>query len=512
MSNSVDRSVPLIAASAELPRLPYEVLVEILFYSTVNKDQKGTFLFHIYSNRVGIDKKMASTVLCLNKRILGLLGPKLFPNHFHISLPIVSTRYMRSFRSFREYISLTFNKKWFTKEECEMIRELENSVSNYNYITNFINIIKEEFPAALSNFTRDEAPQIYISSGEDFDMGTLYRCFERYMLSIKEENDYEILRFSIQPDSKFRDAWYSIKENHIIENPVSAKKFCTRIMNNNNSILRRFIKTLTVDLLFLDEFQTTKTTRHTLFGSIVEKYKDNDNKFLSITTTPFKALSNYFVTNPFLKRDSIDPARKNRVWSCKGRLRNDLTHYQRRLPNSRNPPPGMNGVHWSRYKEGTLWSCFMQFFARKERFSMMSLLNKSDLKRSLDNLFKDFDILKQYNIKRRIDNRTERCDQLTPEQRLCFLTTSEVFSHTKQNLVDKTQNDIKLDSFFHSSDGLSNIIEEIVKACTTNSPDNMHTSLIAFSLENSNENNNDEGFENFRPKMFVVNKPALNQG
>lgn len=493
--------------------LPEELLIRILIQSALEDPNKYYFMkvSTKAANFRAFNVPNLIKIFQLNKRFLSLLANEVLPKKYYITLSINSTRYISSnFNDFIHYLKVIYNNLNldFPLNESEFIAFISEKfkLSNHNDIKlpKFRDIY-DEFQLKRSPQSVDFYKQIPgllpYSDLEDrnkkeraiFD--TIYEHFEKFRSNHLRK--YKTLYFT---PSKYIEKYFCLKDVFILDFHLQAKLFCELIMNNKNSIMKKFIKSFAVDLLFPDEFQTSRITKSSLLGSIIKKYHTSgNNELISVKPPPFKMFSNYLISNPN-STNINDQDQFNQILGAK-------SEFEKRAIKLRQVM--ISNDQWQFYKQRALWACFCKFFLDGERFKICQKTKKNDITTSLNDLFKIFyDDNKNLNIKRRLNPlNTLNFQSMTREQQSCFSTTNKVIESTfdmNRPFLNIYQNS----DFYMSEAETESLVDELVKACTINSSPNTSTSFIAFSLKNSNEGYNDEGFEMLKPKMYVINKPA----
>jgi len=541
-------------------KLPEELIIEILIYST----RRYNFLYYVekYTKRKGRripQKPIASNnpidFFLLNKRFLELLAPIFFPQNYYVSLPLKSTKNLRKFKDFDDYINRTlYEEAGSTDLVC---------------------------PSEIVSRGRpDKTNQLSYSIAYP-----LWDYHERYKLS--QERDYEVL--------PFEGYGYC---NEFYEFPVFGMadcvlNFCERIMNNENSIMKRYVKSFTVDLMFLDEFQTSRISNGTLLGSVLQKYYPNGHGYISIRPTPFKAFSNYFPSSLLYTKDPAErllqlqrrskpkpklPTKAHfqfqsyisylsalilkiitilfipltcwfRDYEVNEDLNNDdiksddniandkdeteiketddkkifnlkvaerLSYIKRLLTRDLNDLDRVTllnkKIEWDEYKQAIFWSCFQNFFADRKRHDVSKCTSKPELKAQLNEVFKRFEVQNNLRIKRRAIFEMPGGGYLNipADQFECLKNCHEAYRDTyKEDFFATMEEKESLrEKSFLDKEKAKKLVDQLVKATTVNSSKHIDTSFIAFSMKNSGKSERIEGYENFKPKMIVINKPA----
>jgi len=517
-----------------LMKLPEEILCQILILSTIGK-KTPSYIAQKVLNKKDLETKAVANVLTLNRRFFHLLAPHLYHKKYHAIINLTSTRYMKYFRSSADYIKLTRSDEF----------------------------LKHGYEDGISGIDQKEPARIFSDNLSPLE------CFNntaKTEYDLSQKTDYELLDIDpLQSDEEYNDLSFRDPDLYVFDAPGRINDllfFCENVINNNHSTMKQFVKSFTVDIIFTDEFQTARTSKETLFGSILKKYVPAGS--LSIRTTPFKAFTNFISSTIALnhiesdnKPTNItgaihdDPRRdryrkrvsNNRIQegdkSCTPELlaiidavyddyyyqkRNDIidpienfrSNYISRLIHHTELPcfNQIRKYHWRNYKTRILWSCFVKYMSSGERYNLSSLTSKKDIKSSLENIFEDFRPCNKYGpltIDKNIDlSVIDSLDLLSEDQNICCQISHRVacYSHERSLFWNKSQR-VFTSGLFFTRDQTSNLLEEVIKAVTVNSSDHINTSLIAMSLKNNTKNlKKGQAFENLKPKMIVVNKPA----
>lgn len=464
---------------------PLEVLIKI-FRIYIDSDDQSKLMSKNYTN-----------VLSLNRTFLEIFGPeRIMKANFYALIPLRSTNYVKSFANDEEYKKHMFREYRFR----EFIFNLRIPMRNVPP-TAPVHIIRREW--------------------ENLQWITAPRQLELYNRAFSSA--YEVLDLEFHPDyiEKHFPELQSRKEQrdtHVFKSVKSLLLFCTRVMNNENSIMKKYVKSFNIDLLFLDEFQTARTSKHTLFGKILEKYSVGpDNNYLSIKPKPFKVFSNFFGTSleHFHKSTSstaLDMYRgslEHRRASSRAeyifasfQLSADFLFHRQYLDTSGSNTTNYLEIQnrWPIFKQILLTSGFLQLFCENKRMNLANCVSKKEAQSVLNDVFETFDRFEGIRIKRRINLAlmlTHR--DMEHNQAFCF-------AHCFFKAFNVQRNETKE---FLTRKKTENFVEELVKACTINSSDHISTSLVTLGLKtNANDWENKEAFELIKPKMIVINKPA----
>jgi len=489
--------------------LPTEILCKILIQSFISIKSQAK---RCRNPRYNQGKRPYGTnILVLNKHLFELIAPAVFEPHYYATIPIMSTENIKRYKNFDDYMKNTFfNNFKFTDETNGPSYQLHE---NYRYLRGEDNfrISRCHNSYEQAQLAKYELLLSFPDVGNDIDA---FKKQGRYVFSLQKMNDL--------------------------------KKFLEKIMNNENSVMRKFVKSFTVDLLFLDEFQTARPSQDTLFGRALKKYFPNGHGYLSIKTTPFKALCNFVSTkplvknrddgeeldrlleqlhhdengeNPLISEEEFLAAKKDEDFKMALIMDKFKNHFINRQYSYEVSPyflvPGdFEEDDWHEYKERTIWAEFIKFFSHGGRAKMSKLTSKSEVHKVLESdLFTRFKprsdgTLTRVGRRLKLSNWGVHNTGLIPDIQMdrqkarCAEISHSVFSRTTRSIA------INLPL---PEDYLTELVDGLLQACTSESCSHIDRSLLAFSLKNNFSLNNKlqaEGFEQLKPKMIVINKPA----
>jgi len=551
--------------------LPEEILIKIFKFSVFTFKTKRTFhkdepLSKYYTGNKHPggkvpDYKQVCKLLILNKRFLKLLGPELFPKKFHVTIPLVSNTYVNQFKTFTNFVDCT---------TAIFDNDFESFLDTYQ---------------SLKTITSEES--IRVLKADQLHKHLILEDCKRVWKN-RNSGAYEILR-CIPKNFK----WCDDLETFIFRgfDQTSLIRFCLLVMNNENSIMKQFIESFSVDLMFLDQYQTGRINDDSLLGQILKVYlKPGDPDLKSVQPPGFKIFSNFFAnledavlfdaddeeeeeeqeeeeeessdsTEPNHILDHVQPQDINiEEETDSAKLQDDENNEvsqppqpitRRPQPTTRRPPlevqpffPPNNIVNhddddhhddlilirtlktllrksyhrhyrtyiedndWMFYKQRILWTCFAKFLENGQREKLSKFTTKSEILKSLTSVFQDFELLDGFNISRRINiGNVWRVDRFDEAQITCGQICDDLIRYSRIFSPKIYESCHAKSSTYVSLNEVSILIEELVKACTIFSNDDINTSFLAFSVKGQNHVKG-EAFEYIRPKMIVINKPA----
>jgi len=456
----------------ETEYLPTEVLMKIFIYSTKNPRQLVRKKQSRYANVR--PAKWEVTLLLINKTFLYILAPILLPVNFHAIVGLTSTRYIKSFKSFDDYMRKNYYEYYGDGKESAT-KQMEEKKVPEHYSLTFVDLMELHTAYELAQLN-------------DYVLCSVYsKDFQHY--EYKYADDY--LFFSGH-DKKFF-------------------KFCDRVMNNEQSIMKQFVKSFTVDLLFFDEFQTSRVSQNTLLGDALQKYYPNANEYLSMKTKPFKCLTNvvpsriYWANNQEHEDEEEGGKEANNgVDSVKiaGQAQLFKDDYNHKYPSD---------IYdwikaWDQIKQQALYACFNKFYRSGKRSSLVNETLKDKVRDQLNEVFKEFNEIDHHRVKRSltaVDG--DSISNMTEGQRVCCRVTQKVIETTRAPSRGFGCFDL-IKGEFITKDDVSRLVDQLLNI--TKSSKNIDTSFLAFSLKNCASRKKCEGFELMRPKMIVINKPA----
>jgi len=497
--------------------LPHEVLVQIFVFTVSLPEReikhidrrcgKTDYDADISKCLENVSIKDVITVLSLNKRIFHHLAPKLLPQHFHASIGITSTTPFRRFSNFTEFMKHTFFNLYCRRQK--LVKALNKlKIDDVESIDSSVDEFSKRLYGELENPEELHSPHYRVIQ--------FYKDFKRAQFI-----DYQFLEarsyiFPADTEKKYPNVHFFNEKEFIDVEINRVLLLCKNVINNKNSIMKQFIKSFTIDILFLDEYQTSgrrvsmmdsesTTINPSLFPSVIGKYIKPGNKMFSINTSPFKLFKNSF---NLLGLDSVRNCQKG-ADSKLAFKKSDLKKRWYRMvgPISCADP---DDADWTFHDQKVILAAFHEFLISGERMNMTRSTTKSQLKNSLENVFA---LLQKPQINSIISKKSRILNwdvlPLSQSQMNCLRRTSNLKSK-----IDKSFSVLQMfythrKDQFVTEDSLKSILDEIVQATTINSPKQADTSLLAFSFKNNKKGrkNIDLGFEQMRPKTIVINKP-----
>lgn len=482
--------------------LPEEVLVQIFFFMSFTAIDCDLHDYEVDSNLdeiVDMDPSDFTTVLSLNRRFLELLAPKILPTRIHVTFPILSAQFEKRFDSFEEYWNLLYKSDAFD-------RALNDDREQFTYKIRARGLQK----MVLNHFNQSQTT--------DYELGLPFTSY------IDTQDIY--LKHKIY----FMD--YVSRSN-------SFELLFSRVLNNENSIMKKFIKSFSVDLLFLDEFQTCRLSERSLVGSLLSEYV-HDNSLLSIKAPPFKAFSNFMASLSLNKKyqfafssdqqvnDKIIQDKRNQLKDSYSEFMENVDRYEAEnrvvSSNPSDEPEEMiveipeesndgdfgetsdseivksDSRDWHRQRQERMYDLIYKTYLNGKRFEVIKSRSKPELQLFVKGMFNDFyELMDRTHIPRRLE--LDQWNMLDFNQaqwdcaELCEAKHDETtrFTPSWGQMMERQE--------------LSDILEEVIEATTINSSKFMDTSLMIFSLKN-NDPTNSEAFATFKPKVFFINKPS----
>lgn len=293
----------------------------------------------------------------------------------------------------------------------------------------------------------------------------------RYRLKQALATDYRFL--TVKPAKRaFR--WTGDQRVTFVEDYKSLEHICTHIINNEESILKRFIKKFSVDLLFLDRFQTQS---HGIISPFLRKYSSGVDGNLSRTHISGFQAYNKFGKEPFDWMD-LREAFDSSFWLSKD-------HFLKGTP----------------CQEILIVSKFLSLFLEGERSKINHINNGEELKEKISPRFDDFRFSEAFK------SRLESSD----------FDESVLQEYVEHNTVEKERMQIrfscmeeikKLDYFagdneFAANREVKSFMDSIVKATTQGGSNGLSTSLMVVSNQTRLRN---AKFVVLQPKVLLLNK------
>lgn len=514
-------------------KLPDEILVEIFIYLAK---------FDRFDQNVKIRDKNFLKVLTLNKKFLGLLVGKVdIPSKFYALIPLSSTKYIKSFDSSEHYLQNLFSIVNLSYLSHLRATEGDNSpiiddFGRKGVMVKMLMLETDEFERYIKEIQLegvDEEQKRYICR-EQKAIKKVQGFYERALCT-----DYQVLNFDFQKKMKDMEQYSKNYDTHVFSSVESVLSFCERIMNNENSIMKKYVKVFDVDLLFLDEIQTSRTSKNTLFGSKLEKYtKIDKTNYFSIRPKPFKLGGNFltpYIDDVLSKHLEVLNASDN-VPACSNplKLKYDTIDFFQTVRSFEEFVCEAQEQNHEILEQLLLSSLFIKYFLDGTRSSIVKNSRK-EIKNSFEEMIENFGLYQMNHVQRKINfDRLFGVDVIMiPDPwpihdsdiqqfnciNLCAKIVNEVAGKLQEELsvtqeregeVEETymKGYIQVAKELLTKNEVERLVDVLMKAMTINSSDHIDTSLITFSPKTNSIMRRDD-FEIMKTKMIVVKKPAL---